>query len=524
MPDQMNCNRALHLLRRAEDHARHPAIITGDARISFAELADQVKLTAGALQDLGIGKGSRVGVMIPCEPAFIVVQQALFLLGATVSPLNIYYRPGELAHAIASCALDTVLLHADLRDRLPLSVRAEAATLRLAVVTGTSEEGGGFVSLGRALLTAKPLESPAHVASDDVVLLLNTSATTGKSKGVMLTAGNLAANYDATPGWLGLSGDDVILCALPLYNTFGLNQCINAMLLTGATLVLLPRFDAERCVQAIQRHGCTFMPAVPTMLQKIVDQPGLRPGALRSLRRIMTGGAPVPVALLQRVMAAISPDARILTGYGLTEGAALITLCEVRCTPAGELEHGKTIGRVLDGMELETMDENGALLPRGTAGEFVVRGPNVMAGYFNAPDDTAQALKDGWLHTGDIGYIEPDGHAYIVDRKKDVIIRGGQNIYPADIEEVIYGVEGVSEVAVVAREDDVLGEVPVAFVATRPGCAVEAQSIIDRCAEQLASYKRPCAVHFLEELPKGPTGKILRRGLRDLLAAPQQAA
>lgn len=519
MPDPSNFNRAAHLFQRAQDSGDCTAIVYGHSRTSFSELAAKVGLAAGALRDLGISPGARVGIMIPSEPEFIVVQQALLLLGATVSPLNIYYRPGELAHAIASCALDAVVLHDDLRDRLPLSVRGDAETLRLAILCGTTEERNGFACLERAKLSTSAVMEPAFVTSEDVVLLLNTSATTGKSKGVMLTARNLAANYDATPEWLGLTGEDVILCALPLYNTFGLNQCINAMLLTGATLVLLPRFDPEHCVQAIQRNRCTFMPAVPTMLQKIVDHPGLRPGTLHTLKRIMTGGAPVPAALLQRVLAATSRDAVLLTGYGLTEAAALVTLCEVRCNSNGEIERGKTIGQALDGIELEAMDESGALLPRGMPGEFVIKGSNVMSGYYNAPDDTAQALKDGWLHTGDIGIIEPDGFAYIVDRKKDVIIRGGQNIYPADIEEVIYDIAGVTEVAVVAQDDDVLGEVPIAFVATAANTQITSETVIGRCAQHLASYKRPYAVYFLEELPKGPTGKILRRGLRDQLAA-----
>ncbi|MEO0033305.1 MAG: hypothetical protein RIS94_3063 [Pseudomonadota bacterium] len=516
---EKDLNRARHLLQRAAQHGDRIAIEFGAERISFAALAERACLTAGALRDLGVSTGSRVGVMIPTEPEFIVVQQALFMLGATFSPLNIFYRPGELAHAIDSCALEFVILHADLRDRLPQSVRGAAASLRSAILCGTAEDCPGFALLDGARAQALPVRDPAPVGPDDIAMLLNTSATTGKSKGVMLTAANLAANYDATPGWLGLTADDVILCALPLYNTFGLNQCINAMLVTGARLVLLPRFDAARCIDAIRRQGCTFMPAVPTMLQKIVDHPGLRPGALHSLRRIMTGGAPVPAALLQRVLAATSPDAEILTGYGLTEAAALVTLARVTCDAAGELAHGKSIGRVLDGIALEVMDESGALLPRGGVGEFVVRGPNVMAGYYHAPNDTEQALKGGWLHTGDIGTIDDEGYAFIVDRKKDVIIRGGQNIYPADIEEAIYAVSGVAEVAVVAQEDAVLGEVPVAFVALRPGVSVCASAIHDRCEELLASYKRPYAVHFLDDLPKGPTGKILRRALRDQIAA-----
>ena len=345
-------------------------------------------------------------------------------------------------------------------------------------------------------------------------MLLNTSATTGKSKGVMLTASNLAANYDRTPGWLGLTPDDVILCALPLYNTFGLNQCINAMTSIGATLVLLPRFDAEKCIAAIERHKCTFLPAVPTMLQKILDQLGPRTSALASLRLIMTGGAPVPAPLLARLKSALAAPARVLTGYGLTEGTALVTLTDVELGPDGAILRGRTIGRVLDGMTLGVVNDEGGSLGPDQIGEFVIRGPNLMAGYYRAPEDTAAALVGGTLHTGDVGYIDEAGFAYIVDRKKDIIIRGGQNIYPADIEEVLYGVDGVAEVAVVGEEDPVLGEVPVAYVALSSGYAVTAEQLLGRCREELARYKQPVALHFLAELPKGPTGKILRRGLR----------
>ena len=519
MAEQPNHNRALSLLHQARNNGDRVAIEYEGTSIRFAALAEQVCATAGALRALGVEQGCRVGVMIPSEPEFIFVHLALQLLGATVSPLNIFYRPGELAHAIATCSLDTVVLHATLTDRLPAPVRAEAASLRRAILCGTRKRHQGFTLLDTARDTSEPVHTPALVAASDIAMLLNTSATTGKSKGVMLTAANLAANYDRTPHWLGLGADDVILCALPLYNTFGLNQCINAMLVTGAKLVLLPRFDAGRCIEAISSQGCSFMPTVPTMLQKIVDHPDLRPGALHSLRTILTGGAPVPGPLLQRVLAASGPQAKVLTGYGLTEATALVTVCSVTCNARGELDRGKTIGQVLDGMDLEIMDDDGTLLPRGASGELVLRGPNVMAGYFNAPEDTAQALQFGWLHTGDIGTIDAEGYATIIDRKKDVIIRGGQNIYPADIEEVIYAIDGVVEVAVVAQEDDMLGEVPVAFVALRPGASVSAGMIMARCEEVLASYKRPGAVHILADLPKGPTGKILRRALRDQLLA-----
>jgi long-chain acyl-CoA synthetase len=516
-------NRAASLLSRAQLHGDRTAILFGDRRISFAELGELTCETAGGLRNLGIRSGTRVGVMIPSQPEFIIVEQALFLLGAVVSPINVYYRPAELAHAVRTCEIEHLVIANELRDRLPAQLRHEMPSLAAAIVADGGEDTPEFRSLRHACGTAKPVTEAYPVSAEDVVMLLNTSATTGKSKGVMLTAGNLAANYDRTPDWLGLRDDDVILCALPLYNTFGLNQCINAMTSAGATLVLLPRFDAEKCIQAIHRHRCTFLPGVPTMLQKVLDQLDCRTSKLDSLQLIMTGGAPVPAPLLARLKQVLDPAARVLTGYGLTEATALVTLTDVELDDDGTIVRGRTIGRVLDGMSIGAVDEQGLLLGPGETGEFVVRGPNLMAGYYCAPADTAAALQDGALHTGDIGYLDADGFAYIVDRKKDIIIRGGQNIYPADIEEVLYGVDGVAEAAVIGAEDALFGEVPVAYVALSPHREITEHALLARCSEELAAYKQPVAVHFLPELPKGPTGKILRRELRRWLAEAAQA-
>jgi long-chain acyl-CoA synthetase len=511
-------NRAHGLLRQASERGERTALQFENRRISFRELAELACEAAGGLKSLGVGHGTRVGIMLPSQPEFVIVQQALFLLGAIVSPINIYYRPGEVAHAIKSCDLQFVVLAKDLCDRLPVHLRDETPLLLGAILVDTHEELLGYLSLPRACAVSSPVTTPEPVDSKDVVMLLNTSATTGKSKGVMLTAGNLAANYDRTPEWLRLSADDVILCALPLYNTFGLNQCINAMTAIGATLVLLPRFDAAKCIRSIERYQCTFLPAVPTMLQKMIDHLGTRTSALRSLRLIMTGGAPVPAPLRARLKGVLDETARVVTGYGLTEATALVTLADVDLGVDGKVQRGRTIGRVLDSMWLGVIDDNGQPLGPGQIGELAIRGPNLMAGYYRAPDDTAAALVDGTLRTGDIGYLDEEGYAYIVDRKKDIIIRGGQNIYPADIEEVLYGVLGVAEVAVVGVEDSVLGEVPIAYVALAPACAVSAEALLARCREELASYKQPSAVIFMTELPKGPTGKILRRALRQKAA------
>lgn len=511
-------NRAALLFARAETDGGKIAIIFEGQRLTFGDLASQVRIAAAGLARLGIAAGARVGLMVPSSPDFVVIQQALFYLGAIVCSLNIFYRPGELAHVVRSCGLEHLVIAADLLERVPPAGPGAETLLSIVLIDGIADreavDGGRIRSLPAAIATRPPVPDQAEIADSDVVMLLNTSATTGKSKGVMLTAANLAANYDRTPEWLRLGAEDVILCALPLYNTFGLNQCINAMLVTGARMVLLPRFEARRCIEVIRRENCSFLPAVPTMLQKIIDEPDLRHFSLSSISKIMTGGAPVPAPLLRRVLAATGPQTVVLTGYGLTEATALVTLTPVRLDRNGEIEHGRTIGRVLDGMSLGICAEDGRLLGPDEVGEIVIRGPNLMRGYYRAPEDTKAALAGGWLHSGDLGYLDPEGYAFIVDRKKDVIIRGGQNIYPADIEEVLYSLPEVAEAAVVAAPDEMMGEVPLAFLALRPGSTLSPAAVIERCRTELSPYKVPVAVHLMAELPKGPTGKILRRALR----------
>ena len=499
-------NLADHLFRQARTNPGKVALLHDGRAFTYSQIDDEVCRIAGGLASLGVRAGSRVGLMAASSPRFIFFQQALFALGAVFTPLNIFYRESEILHAIESCGLEFLVIDANLSARLSERGNAGLRVLK-GVVVLTGDDGSA------SLVCGEPISTIATLSDDSVAMMLSTSATTGKSKGVMLTVGNIRANYDRTPGWLGLNRDTVTLCALPLYNTFGLNQCINALMFTGGLLVLVSKFDACDCLELIERHRCTFLPAVPTMLQKMMDHPEADNFDLRSINRIMTGGAPVPAALLERIHDRIGATTTLFTGYGLTEATALVTLETVELDADGRIQRPKSIGKVLDGMALKILREDGSTAATGEVGEICLRGPNLMLGYFQRPEETAIALADGWLHTGDLGRLDDEGYAYIVDRKKDVIIRGGQNIYPADIEAVLYEVPGVIEAAVVRGDDAVLGEVPIAFVALQPGASVTAEQLIERCRAELAYFKIPAKIHFLPELPKGPTGKILRREL-----------
>jgi long-chain acyl-CoA synthetase len=311
-----------------------------------------------------------------------------------------------------------------------------------------------------------------------------------------------------------LDSDEVILCALPLYNTFGLNQCINATIYLGATLVLLPKFDPLSVLQSIENWKCTFFPAVPTMLQRVLDFPEVDHFNLTSLRRFCVGAAPVPGPLLIKLRQRIAQDAIVIHGYGLTESTALVTTIQVVLDENGLVRNAKSIGRALPGIEMRIAAENGTNAQLGQVGEICIKGPCVMKGYYNAPEATSEAIVDGWLHTGDLGTMDVEGFFNIVDRKKDLIIRGGQNIYPVDIEEVLYHHPLVAEAAVIARPNEELGEVPVAFVSLKLNEVVTVDELLALCKSELAYYKVPASIQILSELPKGPTGKILRRALR----------
>ena len=508
-------NLAGHLFRQATERPDKVALIANGRSTSYGEVCSQVRHAAGGLRDCGFSVGSRIGLMMPSRSEFIVFQHAAYALGGCVSPMNIHYRAEEIIHQARTCDLEILVIEGALLDRLPPLDDLGPQLRAVLVLDPTGPLTDARMRPAETVLAGDPIDGPVDMPPGALGLLLSTSATTGKAKGVMLSIGNVQSNYDATPGWLGLSERDVILCALPLYNTFGLNQCINAAMLTGCTLVLLPRFEVGAVLDAVEAHRATFLPAVPTMLQKILSDPATSGRNLSSIERIMVGAAPVPSVLLGRIRDAMGDDVIVIEGYGLTEATAIVTVLHVQTDADGKLLKPRSVGQALPGIEMMVADEAMLAVAPGEVGEICIRGPNVMQGYYKQPEETLAAVVDGWLRTGDLGVRDADGYYTIVDRKKDVIIRGGQNIYPADIEDVLYRHPAVAEVAVVAVFDEELGEIPIAYVAFRDGQVADPEALREMCRATLANYKVPRRIVVLAELPKGPTGKILRRSLRD---------
>ncbi len=514
-------NRADALFRQAATQPGKIALVFGEREISFAEWWNRAAALADGLVRQGLQPGDKVGFFLGSRPEFMFLQYACFAAGGVLIPLNTLYKRDEIEHAVGRCEADYIIAEQAALDRFTPGFRERCPTVRRIFVLDRSDDSDPFVVPAGVLDgDAAAFPAPVDLPGTALAQMLYTSATTGRAKGVMLTISNLASNYDSTPEWLGFTGSDTILCALPLFNTFALNQCINATVKTGGTLVVLPRFDAVQVMLAIERRRCTIFPCVPTMLQKVLSHPEAGQHDLSSLNRIMVGAAPVPTPLLLQARHFFGTDLTVLTGYGLTEATALVTTLVVTLDADGKQIREKSVGRAVSGVEVAMLDETGAKTPNGQPGEICMRGPLVMAGYYKQPEETAVALADGWLHSGDVGVMNEDGYIWIVDRKKDVIIRGGQNIYPADIEEVLYSHDAVAEAAVVAEEDELFGEVPRAYVAFKPGATAEVDELLAICKQRLAYFKVPATIEVLPELPKGPTGKILRRGLRAAAGAP----
>jgi long-chain acyl-CoA synthetase len=528
------------LERTASQSPGATALIYFGTKISYEQLQDQVNRAAAGLQALGVQKGDRVALMMPNCPQFVISYFGALQAGAIVTATSSMYTAREVAHqwndAGVKIAFVDRRLFRVIRPALPQLAAAPQVILtgmrqyfpqhfsRLQASLESSNGSDTHQALAKAsrpaaihdweeLLKLSRCPTPNTLTPEDVACLQYTGGTTGTSKGAMLTHANLATNACQALDWLTpeRSGTEVMVAALPLFHIYAMTCVMIASVLGGGSVVILPRFELRATLNLIRKYRPTIFHGVPTMYVAFNNAPNVERYGFKSLRICMSGGAALPVEVRERFESLTG--GRLVEGYGLTEASPVTHINP----PTGSPKVG-SIGLPLADTEarIVDMDTGEREVPIGEVGEIAIRGPQVMKGYWNKPEETAMVLHDGWLYTGDVARKDADGYFYIVDRKKDMIIAGGYNIYPREVEEVLWEHPKVLEAAVIGVPDAYRGETVKAFVVPQPGSSATAEEIIAFCRERLAAYKVPRVVVFRESLPKSGVGKYLRRALRDL--------
>jgi len=490
-------NLSLKLVESARNFPDRIALRCDDLSYTFAEFDAAAARVATFLDREGIEPGDRVGLMLPNSPVFALAYYGITRRGAVAVPMNPLLKAREVEFYLHNTGAKALFATPAFADAASAGAQAAGAKTWLVDDAGLA-----------ALISDLPPQAEVVDRDDaDTAVVLHTSGTTGKPKGAQLTHGGLARNAEvATRTLIETGPDDVVMGCLPLFHVFGLTCGLNAAVTVGATLTLIPRFDARKAIEVIQRDGVTVFEGVPTMYSALLGVAADFPqSATDSLRVCASGGASLPVQVLNDFEKTFG--CMILEGYGLSETSPVTSFNH----PDRERKPG-SIGTPIEGVEMRVVDMNGNEVAQGEAGEIQIRGHNVMKGYWNLPDATAAAISPGgWFASGDIGRVDDDGYYYIVDRMKELIIRGGFNVYPREIEEILYEHPAVVEAAVVGIPHDSLGEEIGAAVAIREGAHVEPDELRDFVKERVAAYKYPRRIWFVDSLPKGPTGKIVRR-------------
>jgi len=506
MSDELNIS---ELLRRTAGRiGDKTALVFHDRAISYANLDREVDRAAAGFAALGIKPGDRVGVLVHNIPHFIYAYQGLARAGAVTIPLNTMYTADEVSFILSDSDARAVVVSESfagtvdgLRDTLPM--------LEHVVVAGSSAPMGAMT--WEQMLGRGAAEPPTVTTSpEDLVVLAYTSGTTGRPKGAMLTHANLMANLDqmSQAQLLAEAEDDVVLLVLPMFHIYALNVILGLTMRVGASAVLMERFDATASLEAAERHGVTILFGAPPMFIAWLNTPGVERFDLSKVRLAVSGAAPLPGAVLEDFRRKLGIT--IWEGYGLTETAPGVT-----SNAMGEVAKPGSIGKPLPGVDVRIVDASDDDVEDGDPGEIIVRGPNVFRGYWRQEEATAEVIVDGWFHTGDVGYADDDGYIFLVDRKKDLIIVSGFNVYPREVEEAIFRHPKVADTAVVGIPHPYTGEAVKAFVVLKPGESTTEEEILEFCKRSLARFKCPQVVDFVGELPHLPTGKVLRRLLRD---------
>jgi long-chain acyl-CoA synthetase len=486
--------------RAAAEHPDHAALRMDDLVLSYAQLREAAGRMSALLASIGVEPGDRVGLMLPNVPAFPVAFYGALAAGAVVVPMNPLLKSREVSYYLGDSGAKAVIAwHA---------AAGEAAK-------GAADAGAQMIAaetpdLSGLLADISAVLGPSERGDLDDAVILYTSGTTGRPKGAELTHAGLVRNAEASRNLFGVRPSDVIMGCLPLFHVFGLTCGLNVSVATAATLTLLPRFDPAKALDIMQRDRVTLFEGVPTMYAAMLHLPEADPAQAATLRLCASGGAAMPVEILRGFEEKFG--CIILEGYGLSETSPVASF-----NHPDKVRKPGSIGTPIEGVQMRLIDDDWNTVPDGEIGEIAIRGHNVMKGYWNKPEATAEVMQGagevggGWFRTGDMARVDEDGYYYIVDRKKDLIIRGGYNVYPREIEEVLHEHPAVAEVAVIGIPHPSLGEEVGAAVALKPGASATPDELRAFARDRVAAYKYPRHVWLVDALPKGPTGKILRR-------------
>ena len=489
-------NLAQNLVRSADMLPEAKALVMGEQVMTYAALDLGSRHAAGLLVELGVVPGDRVAIMLPNLPVFAVLYYGALRAGAVVVPLNPLLKEREVSYALRDSGTRVIFAWNEVG----------AAAAAGAAIAGAEVVLVDDAAFANRLGMSSPVDGVVSRSDDDTAVILFTSGTTGEPKGAELTHGNLRRNVDIVVDELAhVTSRDVIFGGLPFFHIFGQTTGLNASVRAGACLTLLPRFDPDVALGILMHQRVTVMQGVPTMYSAMLNTTNHTRYDLSSLRMCVTGGAAMPL----EVMRTFEKDFNcvVLEGYGLSETSPVASFNLADRRRAG------SIGQPVRGVEFRIVDDARNDVPIGEVGEILIRGHNVMKGYWNKPEETAKAIVNGWFHTGDIGRRDEDGYYFIMDRKKEMIIRGGYNVYPREIEEVLYEHPMVAEAAVIGIPDPVWGEEIAAVVALKHGQSVTSDELREYVKSRLAAYKYPRVVHIVESLPKTPTGKIMKRDI-----------
>lgn len=496
------------LARSAAQNPQKTAMIFHDQPTSYAELDQRANQVANALIGLGVQPGDRVAILIHNIPLFVEAYYGALKAGATVVPMNVLYKPGEVGYIVNDSGAKVLLTFGPF-TQVALAAAPAAPELRH-IITAAPQAIPNTLAWSEVIGQASTAAPAVVVDPESIAVFCYTSGTTGRPKGAMLSHNNLIANCEQGNQIERIRPlpTDIVWIALPLFHSYAMNVGMNMGIMHAVTLVIIDRFEPASSLAAVQKYRCTVLYAAPPMFVAWAQMPNIREYDLSSLRYIASGAAALPVTIM--TMFEQLSGVPISEGYGLSEASPVVT-----SNVAGPVTKPGTVGPTIPGVEAKIVDENDNELPHGQLGELICRGANIMHGYWRQPEATAEALHNGWLHTGDLATEDDDGYFTIVDRKKDMIVVSGYNVYPREVEDTLFRHPAVADAAVVQYPDAYQGESVMAFVVLKQGQTATEEELIAFCRNEMAVFKCPRKIVFRADLPKNNTGKVLRRELRD---------